>query len=392
MLKSISLSLVFVLLSSCGGSVSSGGGSTPLGNGVEFDSVLSAGDKAGSSVAIEGAVVVVGAPGDTGDEGALYVFRENSAGVFEEEAKLKSSDIGAGDNFGLTVALSPNLIAVGAPGHNSGSGAVYLFRYSSGAWVEEEKLEASDGAAGDAFGKSLALDVSLLAVGAPDKNSSEGKAYVFEYASALWAEVADFSATTAVGGGEFAADLAVDLSNNRVAVGNGGESVAPHSFAGAVYIFEKNPTWSFQQKFTPAAATTGTRFGFALDIGVDRVVAASPNNESAYVFEFDGTSWNETATLAPADNVSGDRFGEKIRVLADSVLIGTPFRDEDSMLDSGKAYLFEYDGSSWSEVDDYIDQTTIAGAGLATSIDLSAGHVILGAPMADGTKGAFYIF
>ena len=101
-----------------------------------------------------------------------------------EQAKLLASDGAATDWFGSSVAVSGDTTVVGARGDDDSgfnSGSAYVYRYDGSAWVEEAKLLASDGAAGDFFGYSVAVSGDTAVVGAwydDDSGSDSGSAYV----------------------------------------------------------------------------------------------------------------------------------------------------------------------------------------------------------------------
>lgn len=151
-----------------------------------------AGANFGYSVGIDQDAAVVGAIGfttccDSTQPGAAYVFIPD-AGTWTEEQKLTASDAAAQDRFGRTVAISGDAIAVGAAdddddGASSGSAYLYLRDSATGNWVEEPKITASDAGAGDFFGQSVSLDGNTLAVGAPfeDENANNsGSVYLYE--------------------------------------------------------------------------------------------------------------------------------------------------------------------------------------------------------------------
>jgi uncharacterized protein (DUF2345 family) len=121
---------------------------------------------------------VVGAPVKNLDTGAAYVFTD-SGGTWSQQAKLTASDGASDDAFGVSLALSGSTAIVGAPGNNSTTGAAYVFARSGTTWSQQIKLTASDGAAGDTFGSSVASAKSTAVVGAPGNNSATGAAYVF---------------------------------------------------------------------------------------------------------------------------------------------------------------------------------------------------------------------
>ncbi|MCI0633572.1 MAG: FG-GAP repeat protein, partial [Actinobacteria bacterium] len=114
----------------------------------------------------------------------------------EESAKLLGSEAGAGDRVGYSVAISGDVVVVGAPyDDESGldAGAVYVYRSKPGGWIEEARLLASDGAPGDGFGVSVAISGDVIVAGAwfEDENGSDaGAAYVFLRSGNAWTEVA----------------------------------------------------------------------------------------------------------------------------------------------------------------------------------------------------------
>ena len=105
------------------------------------------------------------------------------------ETKLVGSGLISGSNFGETVVVLGDVMAIGAPDHYvpaDAPGSVYIFVRSGGAWLEHSRLFAADGVLGDEFGAALALDGDTLLVGAPSRNGPsgefEGGAYIFDRA------------------------------------------------------------------------------------------------------------------------------------------------------------------------------------------------------------------
>jgi hypothetical protein len=141
------------------------------------------------AVAISGTTVIAGAAqeSDAGYlAGAAYVFERDGSGAWEEVAKLTASDAEPGDWFGTSVAIFGDLIVVGAELEGPGGaspGAAYLFeRQADGNWLEVAKLQPSDGADLDSFGYSVAAGPATAIVGADDDDDAglnSGSAYVF---------------------------------------------------------------------------------------------------------------------------------------------------------------------------------------------------------------------
>jgi hypothetical protein len=152
-------------------------------------------DHFGSSVAVSGNFVAVGALGEgdnnsSGDSGAAYVFRRQESGTWLEESYLKASNFdnsprgNRGGRFGESVAISGNTMVIGASMESSGSaedrsdnstgrsGAAYVFRLlNNGTWIEELYLKASNIGENDQFGKALAISGNTVVIGAAGESS-----------------------------------------------------------------------------------------------------------------------------------------------------------------------------------------------------------------------------
>ena len=147
-------------------------------------------DLFGFSVAIDGDTIVVGGWQYDGSSESrpAYVFRTSDGGVtYGQVAKLTASDAYSDDNFGISVAIDGDTIVAGSrydDDAGSSSGSAYVFRTNDGGatYVQIAKLTASDAAAGDYFGYSVAISGGTVVVGAywdDDGGYSSGSVYVF---------------------------------------------------------------------------------------------------------------------------------------------------------------------------------------------------------------------
>ena len=254
----------------------------------------------GYAVAVDGAVVVVGAdrddiPQGTSEAGSAFVYRFDGA-QWNEEQKLVSSNIAVDDRFGFSVAVSGDLIAVGAPRHAHGLGTVpgsaYSFRWTTGAWVEEQELFASDGHVSDAFGHSVALDGDLLAVGA-NKSYLPGAAYLYSRVGGSWGAEQKVSASDGEGVNEFG--ISVALGRNTLVVGAAKDD-ALGPWAGAAYLFHRvGSTWVQERKFLASDGENGDIFGESLALDGTQLVVGSKwldhvGSSSGGAYAFDLTS------------------------------------------------------------------------------------------------------
>ena len=144
-------------------------------------------DRFGTAVAIDGDTAVVGAPDDddAGDQsGSAYVFVRDATSIWQQVKKLTAADAAAGDRFGRSVAISGDTVVIGASDDDDAgddSGSAYVFDRNDGGtndWGEVKKLTAADAAAGDRFGTAVAISGDSIVIGAPAFGSAS--AYVFE--------------------------------------------------------------------------------------------------------------------------------------------------------------------------------------------------------------------
>ena len=180
---------------------------------------------------------------DNGSQsGSAYVFTKVS-GVWSQKAKLIASDGAADDQFGISVAVNGDTVVVGArqdDDNGNQSGSAYVFTKPSSGWSnsnETAKLTASDGAANDEFGISVAVEGDTAVIGARQDDTSNGSAYVFTTVSGVWSQKAKLTASDGAADDEFGISVAVD--GDTVVVGaykhNVGEGTGGAN-AGAAYL------------------------------------------------------------------------------------------------------------------------------------------------------------
>lgn len=314
-------------------------------------------DTFGSAVAISGDVAVVGAPSHDGqavDAGAAYVF-ERADGVWTEVIQLTASDGADCDGFGRSVAISGDMLVVGADGNDEqgfDAGAAYMFQRVDGVWTPAGKLTASDGTDGDAFGVAAAISGSTLVIGAyRNAGGSPGSAYVFESVGGVWTETAELAAADGVMGDNFG--HAVAIHGDVIALG----ASVPAEWAdgpGAAYVFERVGTaWTQTAKLgawvhthTISVATNGDVVLVGRDIG-----DVPANAGEVYIFDHVGGTWAPAAAggrLRAYDGVTGDFFGTSVALSGTTVVAGAVWHFEPPAA-MGAAYVVDLsgDGVPW---------------------------------------------
>lgn len=249
------------------------------------------GDWLGGSIAIDNGVVAVGATRDDDrgqQSGSVYLF---DATTGAELFKLTASDGGAGDAFGHSIGIHNGIVVVGAYGndHEGGNsaGAAYLFDVSTG--VQLMKLTAEDGQEGDQFGISVEIENEIVAVGASgddDFGSRSGSAYLFD--ASTGEELFKLNASDGGNSDLFGSSIAID--SGIVAVGSvWDDNLVVNS--GSVYIFDS----STGEELARLAASDGEldgQFGSTISIenrlvfvGAHQQSALGLQSGSAYVFD-----------------------------------------------------------------------------------------------------------
>jgi len=331
-------------------------------------------DLFGYSIAVsaDGNVIAVGAlkerstatgiNGDQGndtlssdDYGAAYVFVRNGT-TWAQQAYIKASNTGAGDDFGISVALSADghTLAVGASGEDSGfaadqsdnsvssAGAVYVYKFSGSAWSQQAYLKAANAGLSSRFGfvVDLSADGNRLLVGAPDDRSlasgingtstsatqSVGGAYLFHRTGNTWTQNAYLKASASAAMDQFGLNVSVSGDGHTLAVaalrGNGSD--VPVSGAGAVYVFtDATGSWAQQTIIQPDNAEFFDQFGAAFLSGNPRGIDLSADGNMLVA----SAPWEDGGSAG----VGGDQ-------------------SDNSISRSGAAYVFRRTGSAWNQV------------------------------------------
>lgn len=366
-------------------------------------------DVFGTSVAIDGDTVVIGAiyedsdggsPEDNSAEwaGAAYIFvREGDSWV--QQAYLKAGNAEAQDGFGSAVAIDGDTVVISAMGESSngsnpndnsapGAGAAYVFVRQGTTWVQQAYLKASNAEENDLFGYDVAISGDTIVIGAigessdgssPNNNSvpGSGAAYVFIRQGVNWTQQAYLKAFNPDDYDRFG--NAVDIDNNLIVVGahrEDSDGSSPNdnsaSDAGAAYAFARQGSTWFSAGYLKASnAERLDNFGYSvaisnLTIAVGAIYedsdGSSPDDNSmegsgaAYIFTRSGASWNQAAYLKPSNTDYNDYFGHFIDIDGNLVIVSAEGEDSNgtspannSAPDAGGAYVFERQGTTWSE-------------------------------------------
>ncbi len=244
------------------------------------------GDEFGSAVALGADVVAVGAPANNSpgaDTGAVYVYRFDGAS-WSMEQKLTAADGAAGDELGDAVALDGPVLLAGARRHDepaADAGAAYVYRFDGASWTQEQKLTADDSAASDLFGAAVAIEgetAMIGAIGDDDLGSLSGSVYVFASSGGDWAQTQKVQASDGLAGDTFGFALSMHVPDAVI----GAYRADDHGLlSGKAYRFQlQGGSWVQQQVLLPSDVFTGDQFGFAVALaGGTPIVGAAGSDQ-----------------------------------------------------------------------------------------------------------------
>lgn len=361
-------------------------------------------DLLGGSVAIDGTTAVVGASGDDGafsGQGAAYVYQFNGV-TWSQVAKLTPSNPQTNGLLGSSVSISGDVIAVAASGRRE----VYVYVKPGGGWsnmTESARLNASDDISANQFGFSVAISGDVVAVGANQAAAppGPGAVYVFEKGAGWTGIKPEVAKLTASDG--------VDLDTLGTSVAVYGDTVVSGAWSdemtftaqGSAYVFVKpGANWSSMTETAKLTASDGQaddRFGGFVSIFQDTIVigAEFAFHGAAYVFQKPGAAWitmTETAKLTPSDGGATDRFGH-VSISGDNIVIGAHLSAP-----NGAAYFYAKPMGGWvsgTQTRKFVASDGSAGDEFGRSIAVSGARVIVGAALDDtpsSNQGAAYAY
>lgn len=318
----------------------------------------------GTSVAVDavGATVIAGASGynsNVAPTGTAYVFNRTGS-AWAQEAQLLPADANA-VGFGRSVAMnySGNLVAIGSDDNQtaSQSGAVFVFTKSANTWTKIQKLKASNIAAGQDFGSSIAItndqNANYIVVGAPGDSSSQGAIYIFNKSGNTYVQQQRIQRPTSVTGSNFGRKVAINDDGNIIAVGCPDLGIT--TSAGRVFVYTRSGnTWGLFQTITSSITNNNDAFGTSISLSAtgnalfvgDYTYPISGNTIASQgaVFAFEQiSSYVETQILTANNAANNDVLGTSVVCDAAGVTIatGAPGANlSNTATDTGAVYIF----------------------------------------------------
>lgn len=323
------------------------------------------GDSLGWTVAIDGDIIVAGAPTRNEDglfrAGAAYVFTR-VGGAWAQTIRLNAEfDLFETMQFGYAVGVDDDagVIAIGAPFDvllGNASGSAFVFTRDPGlGWIRDGFLTALDGNESHRFGHDVAVDGDLVVIGAPfhaANGPSAGSAYIFERSGGAYLQVAQLFPDDAAAFQQFG--HAVAVQNDVVVVTAPGAGPSSQPSLGAAYVFVRDAAapqgWRQADRLSAADGESGDALGFDVAIDGDRIVLGARDDDDAAGFRSGSIylftriapgadDWSESGKIYAADPDDADSFGYAVGISGETVVAGAPF-DEDAGALAGALYTF----------------------------------------------------
>jgi len=308
------------------------------------------------------------------------------------EQEVGAIDGAPGDEFGISVAIDGDTALIGASYENGGQGAAYVFVRSGGVWGEVQKLVASDGAANDWFGQSVSLKGDTAVIGAPQYlDFGNGAAYVFTRSGTSWSESQKLTADDGAGRDQFGIAVAVD--GGDVLVGAYGVAF----YTGAAYAFvASGGSWTQVQKLVADDASQNADFGVAVALdGTTALIGAygdASYQGAAYVFDGTGGPWTQAQKLVASDGAANAHFGISVALDGTRALVGAEGATVGANSHQGEAYAFANAGGTWTEAQRLVASNGVAWDYFGRSVSLDGANAIVGAYGVNAQQGGAYLF
>ena len=365
----------------------------------------------GYTVDLDGDVAIVGAFRDEDgivlETGAVFVYRFDGT-TWTEEAKLEADNAGPLHWFGWDVALSGDVLLASARNGDTfttNGGDVTVFRHNGNVWMEEDVLTPGDGVVGD-YGFAVDIDGDLAAVGAsgrPGTVGGEGGVYLYRHNGGQWLEEdlllgSDLSLQSFFGN-----DVAID--GDRILVGAFNADDSTSNQAGKLFVFDYDGSqWNESAVLQSNDSNNIANLGVSVDIEGDWAVGGAPLDDelrggsgAALMYRYDGSNWNFHSKLTASDGEGFYLFGSSVDLSGNQLLVTADNWAPAGGNTSGKAYLFQYDDATdtWVEMESFVPAGVSTGGAFGHAAAMQGDVMIIGAPEHSGMlddMGTAYIY
>lgn len=338
----------------------------------------------GSSVVLSGHFLLIGNPNATvmnnSGQGNVYTYKEVGFNSSSNQQILTAVNGAVNDYFGSSIATDGNFAVIGAPSTILNSGKAYLFTRSKNSWIQSQELVANDTGVYQ-FGTSVSLEGGVISIGCfatIGNNSQQGSVYVYSYVNPEWIQTYILTASDGAAGDKFG--FSVSNYGNFIVAGAPFHTVGTNSNQGSVYLFQLNGTmWNQIQILTANDGTDNTFFGISVSIYYPYLIVGSDGDNSnqgaAYIFFLSDGIWSQQQKLTATDGTYNDQFGKSVLIFGLNAFVGAPSKVINSC--QGVAYSFYWDGNQWIQTQELFSSIPLQ-VSFGNSISFSGTTLVIG--------------
>lgn len=265
--------------------------------------------------------------------------------------------------------------------------------------LQAQKILASDPVDKNRFGYSVSIHGERALVGARNNEA----AYIFKLVNNQWQQIAKLQPPNPNNKEFFG--FSVSIFNNRALIGAIADDVNGAN-SGSVYVFESviinnQEYWVQVDKISYSSGGVGDYFGWDVELNNNMALIGAPNADgmssgdvagAAFVYEFDGNSWQFIERLYGFNSGYLDKFGYSVSLFNDKALVGAPGHSNNATAPDGAAFIFKMQGTSWLLIDEISASVASDYQYFGISVSLGDKQALIGAQGDDGNKGAAYVF
>jgi len=396
----------------------------------------SAEDYFGDFVRHKGTRAFFGAQGNPvvgiGIVGKSFEFSLKDGTWSEQDVLTGVDDVAFDDNYGYSVAFEDDFLMVSAPSDDEfglNAGTIYVYRSGANGWELEQKILPNDINSGN-FGVDVELYNGKIVAGSSGDFNRRGSVYVYAKVGEEWVEVQMIEPDDEIQTAFFGESI--DVSGDYLVVGARGsdeacstllscnvdsecgegeycylgynECVREICSSGSVYVYEySGGSWMLKQKIISEDISEGDRFGAKVEMDGDLLVISAPNDDddisnsgSLYVYRLSAGEYVFEQKLTMSDPQASNLFGKSLDVDVDIIVAGTEQKTIDGLFRAGQVYIYRFHEGVWVEekilrASDYDDREFFG-----SSLSLERGSLLVGASAADlggiTDVGAVYYF
>ncbi|HRX17821.1 MAG TPA: choice-of-anchor B family protein [Gemmatimonadales bacterium] len=337
----------------------------------------------GRAIAATPNELLIGQPVNWYGPGTVYTYRRGADGTWMERSRLTAPDTARMDTFGQSIAMDGNVLAIGAPGKEEGRGRVYTFtrRDATAPWQPATPVTATPGGE---FGQAVAVVGSQLVVGAPTA-MGHGTVHVFQRAGSGFGASQMLVPSDTAGVAGFGA--AISVSDEWMLIGAPGEA----SGTGAVYVAGRGEdgAWGTPTRIGVPGQLVGNRarLGSTVLMAGRTGYVGAPGAGMVVRLEWGDDAWRVAGVLQPFDGGRGTGYGSAIAMIGEELWVGAPTTNR------GNGHVYRHLRGPSGEFDAMLRFTADSADGTAWpfqfgySIAAAGAEAIVGMPFRDFGEG-----